>query len=710
MEERIINRNIYVFNKKSMSKNLLVILITIIFIFDNKKVYGQIEVNNFQKKEINKIVNQNIEKVLNTFMVDNNTYKILDEGVAMLWSYDAENDTKDIVVKNSVNYDGSTYEVRYIYEKAFEKNNNIRSIKIENNILGFCDSYGNLIKWLDRFFKDNKILRSIEFENIESFMGEKCFYGCSKLVNIKIPKELKTIQRSCFEQCKSLKNIDLSEIKEIKGKRNFQFCESLEDIGGFNDELRELPESAFKNCSSLKVGNLNNICKLGDECFMYCVLLNSDILMNVEEIGEDCFYGCNFNEVYLKKAKKICKGAFGGMANLKKFRFGTPKIPDLSEGVVMGSSIEEWIYPKNYINEPEYSFFLAKLEMSTVKWNPNYDNLEYEVTQHMKLDSLKPPNIKRAGYEIEGWYKEAECINKVNKIADLGEEIDSDIVVKNPQLYAKWIAKEESKINEGDKKENENNKPKEDSESIKEEVVPSDKPKDQESENNDKKQTEKAKVVEEFSKLNELSKSEGEKVNNKLDEQKLNKRQKKSKKKIKHNKNNDFSKKLIDTKKNQNDINNFNIKINNNRKNIKFEKCNRLALDYKMAEAFAAQAFRNNNIQLEALNISYKDIVNNNMELNKSWILGKIMINNECVGIYLKSNQCSEDDKKIEIEFKSNTNLCNLYVHNEELGEFILINDNLKVKDNLIKIMNSNKKEYLITNAELNGKEDVQEG
>lgn len=731
MEERAISKNINAFNctsiyKKTVSKKMLIIVIAIIFAFSNKKVSAQVEVDNIQDQKINKIVNQNIEEALNIFTVNNNTYKILEEGVVILWSYNGPNDKEDVVVKDKINYNGDTFQVRYIYEKAFSKSNNIKSIKIENNILGFCDSYGNFIKDLNGFLKYNKMLRSVDLGNIDSFLGEECFFDCSGLINIKMPKNTKSIGRGCFQRCNSLETIDLSEIKQINGQRSFEFCENLRSIGELNDALIKLPERTFKNCTKLEISNLKNVRKLEAECFKFCRLLDENIVINVEEIGENCFYGCNFDEVYLKEAKKVYENAFGGMESLKKVRFGNSTIPFLSEDITMGSGIEEWIYPKDYITKSEYFRFLSKLRISKVKFYPNYNNLNYEVIQYMKLNSLISPPIKRPGYEIEGWYKEPECINKVNMIVDLGEVIGSDFVIKNPKLYAKWRLKEETSSKESQKtiegeapklsdlnnseegkeddkekeekktneeksqSENENNKCQESTKN--KELVKTNYGHNQELEKGEIKFTEPQRLSsEEIITANE-SKEHGLK-NKKLKERNIHK----SNKRIKLNKSSDFSKKLISRKNVENHINDFYIKVNNEDKVVELKKSNEATLDYKMTQAFVTPLFRNN-IELEVFNISYKDVVNGGMQINKTGILGLIVVDDECIGIYLKGNEDFEKDSVIEIKFNDNTNLEKLYLYNEKIGKFMLINDSLEVKDNFVRIETTNSREYLITN------------
>lgn len=712
-------------------------MITIIFAFDNKKIYVQAEVNNIQNQGTDEIINQNINEVANLFTVDKKTYKILEEGIVMLWSYNELIVPEDVIVENIVSYNGNVFEVKYIYEKAFNKITNIKSIKIESNIIGFCDSYGNLTKALDELFKDNKKLTNIDLGNIENSLGEKCFAYCDKMVHFNMSKNINSIGRQCFSKCYSLKEIDLSKIIKFNGQRGFEFCRELEDIGEFNDELKELPARTFMNCNNLKISSLKNIRKLDNECFEYCRFLDDDIVSDVEEIGENCFFGCNFSEIYLKKAKIIYDNAFGGISNLKKVRFGSSEIPFLSGNIVENSSVNEWVYPKDYETQPNYDLlFLNKLKVSNVKWFYNDGGGEYKTTQHVKLNSFIPPQIERENYEMEGWYKEPECINKVTIIADLGEVIGNDIVIKEPKLYAKWKCTVDSKLTETQKQEVENkptppssneevekedNNKTESVEKIKdEELLPTDKPKEQESgnDNNNSKQSEEPIKKEEPSKNNDDNNKELDKEENKSTEPqtqikeesnyKSEKKQRKTKKRVKLNEDNDFSRKIISEKNSENNIKDLDIKINDN-KEIGVEQCNASTLDYKMAEVFISSILRDNNTKLEILNISYKDEINTNMEINKSWILGKIIGTNDSC-LYLKNSDYFDNKSEIEIKFKENTDFSKLYMYNEELRKFMLVSDNLKVQDNMVRIKTNHKKEYLITNFELNKEEIVTEG
>jgi hypothetical protein len=703
----------------------------------------------------------------------------------MLWSYNGLIDSEDVIVENQVNYNGNVFEVKYIYEKAFNKISNIKSIKIENNIRGFSDSYGNLIEVLDGFFKDNRNIKSIDLGNIENLLGEKCFASCDKITDFNISKNINSIGRHSFSKCYSLKKIDLSKIIKFDGQNSFEFCRELKDIGEFIDELTELPARTFLSCDKLKISSLKNIRKLGDECFKNCRFLDDSIVSNVEEIGKGCFSGCNFNEIYLEKAKKIYDNAFSEISNLKKVRFGSSEMPFLSGNIVENSSVNEWIYPKDYAKQTNYDLlFLNKLKVSSVKWFYNDGSSEYKTTQYVKLNSFTPPKIERENYEMEGWYKEPECINKVTMIADLGEVVGNDIVIKEPKLYAKWKCTVESKSTETQKQEvedkstetqkqeaenkpippsgneeveKENNNKTENVEKVKdEELLPKDKLKEQEleNENNNLKQSEEPIKKEETSKNNDNNNKELKKEETKSEElqkqtkgeaillneskkeelenndskeykepiivndisksnnsrelkrkkeesnYKLEKKQRKTKKRVKFNEDDNFSRKINSEKNTESDIKDFQIKINNN-KEIKVEQFNVSTLDYKMAEVFISSIFRDNSTKLQILNLSYKDVINTDMEINKSWILGKIMRTNGR-GIYLKNNDYFHKEYVIELEFKENADFSNLYWYNEELKKFMLVNDKLEVQDNIVRIKTSGKKEYLITNFELN--------
>ena len=689
-----------------------------------------------------------------------------------------------------------------------------------------------------------------------------------RLLNVNIPKNMNIMEEKCFDKCCSLKNINLSKITKFKGQSSFSICRKLENIGQLNNGVIELPDKTFTSCSNLKINSLNNIIKLGTECFKSCRLLDENIVTDVEEIGDNCFFGCNFKEVYLKKAKKVGYNAFGGIENLKKIRFGNPNIPFLGKNIAEGSSVNEWVYPLSYKTQPDYLEFLSKLRIAKVIWYRNYENPKGEVTQDVRLNSLKSPSITREGYEIEGWYKEPECINKVKMIADLGEIIDSDLVIKDPVLYANWTAKKPTTSGETNKPSDtkdpttsgetnkpsdtkdpttsgETNKPSDtkdpttsgeinkpsdtkDPTTLEETNKPSDtkdptapgganepsdtkdptesgetnkpsdtkdpttsgetnkpsdtkdpttsgetnKPSDTKDpttsgEINKPSDTKDPTTLEETNKpsdtkdptapgeanepsdtkdptesgetnepsdtkdltaLGEIDSNKttnpeetkkpnylkepaiSEEINNSsdfnstenLNNSNISNDQKENDDDSIEYENNNFSSMLYKPRKTKNDANGFTIKIEDENKNVDIQETKKLSLENEIIKNVFALTGEKSDIEIKDFNWSYRDNVNSNIEIVKSGALSKIIKNEQCIGIYLKSNDYFKNNTIIEMNIKNIIKPSKLYSYSEELGKFILIDENLQINDEIIKFRPNNKKEYLIAQFDLN--------
>ena len=671
-----------------IKKNKLIILTTIIFGFNNIVVYAQTEIDSEQKQGRGEIVDSNKEtaeaEVVEYFTVDNNTYKILKQDkngdAVMIWKCKKLDDTGSITINNQVDYNGQIFKVKYIYEKAFYNiSKNVKNVIIDEKVLGFCDSSENVVESIDDAFKDQKQLKSVDFKNNNFIFGKSCFQNCNSLLNIDLPKNMNIMEEKCFDGCNSLKRINLAGITKFNGQSSFSICRKLESMGEFNDELIELPDRTFTSCSILKINSLKNITKLGAECFKSCMLLDEKIVSDVEEIGDNCFWGCYFSEVYLKKAKKVGYNAFGGIANLKKIRFGNPNIPFLEKNIAEGSSVNEWIYPLSYKTQPDYLEFLSKLKTSKVIWYRNYENQKGEITQSVRLNSLIPPSIIREGYEIEGWYKEPECINKIKMIADLGKIVDSDIVIKDPVLYAKWTAKKSTL-------------PEESSDS-------KDPPKPGGTEEpSDSKDPTKPGGTEEPSDSKDPPKPGGtEESSDSKDPPKSEEKEESSEPKDRPE-----SRKTEEPRKTKNDINNFIIKIENENKDVDIQETKKLSLENEIIKNVFASTSEKSDIEIKDFNWSYRDNVNSDMEIVKSGTLNKIIKNDQCIGIYLNSNDYFKNKTIIEMNIKNITKPSKLYSYSEELGKFILIDENLKINDDIVEFKPTNQKQYLITQIDLN--------
>ena len=86
----------------------------------------------------------------------------------------------DIVIPASVTYDGVSYSVTSIENRAFENSYNLTSVIIPNSVTS---------------------------------IGEDAFSGCSGLTSVTIPSSVTTIGSEAFSECTSLKDVHITDIE-----------------------------------------------------------------------------------------------------------------------------------------------------------------------------------------------------------------------------------------------------------------------------------------------------------------------------------------------------------------------------------------------------------------------------------------------------------------------------------------------------------------
>ena len=150
-------------------------------------------------------------------------------------------------------------------------------------------------------------------------IGKSAFYGCNSLVNLELPKGLKSLGETTFHSCSSLNNIsvdngnsDTSPYADLPntgmgahlncnnlpslssiGKGCFTKCSALEGLTtAYN--LKSLSESAFIDCTGLTSLTLDSETKtLGGSCFSGCTSLPSATFnASKSSLGTSCFSGC----------------------------------------------------------------------------------------------------------------------------------------------------------------------------------------------------------------------------------------------------------------------------------------------------------------------------------------------------------------------------------------------------------------------------------
>ena len=212
-----------------------------------------------------------------------------------------------------------------INASTFESCETLTKVNIKDNVKTIGEYAFNECKELSEvFIFTNSSLSSI---------SNNSFLNCTKLNTLNLPKSLKSIGNSAFAGCTNYKgnlfeddNYILSFSSNLTSIGEGCFSESgIQSLNLNNAGLTNIPNSAFKNCTSLiKVeANDSKINKIGDSAFEGCknlTLYNYNKFMRgnyiylrsniITYIGENAFYDCNFDKIYLsnslKQLGKLC--------------------------------------------------------------------------------------------------------------------------------------------------------------------------------------------------------------------------------------------------------------------------------------------------------------------------------------------------------------------------------------------------------------------
>ena len=220
-------------------------------------------------------------------------------------------------IPETVNYNGTTYSVTSIGERAFYDCSSLTSITIPNSVTSIGSSA----------FTNCSSLTSITIPNSVTSIGDDAFYGCSSLTSVTIPNSVTSIGDYAFEYYSSLTSVTIPNSVTSIGGWAFIYCSNLTSIvvesGNSTYDSREncnaiietatntlivgcqntiIPNSvtsigrgAFSGCSSLTSITIpNSVTSIGSSAFTNCSSLASISIPNsVTSIGSSAFWNCS---------------------------------------------------------------------------------------------------------------------------------------------------------------------------------------------------------------------------------------------------------------------------------------------------------------------------------------------------------------------------------------------------------------------------------
>ena len=214
----------------------------------------------------------------------------------------------NVVVPQSVTYNGKTYSVTSIGERAFEACRGLTSITIpnsvtiiENKAFWGCSGLTSItipnsvtsIGWLafdGTAWYDNQpdgvvyagkvaydykayistIPTRIVIKEGTLAIADEAFYGRS-MTSIIIPNSVTNIGNKAFKRCESLTSVTIPNSVTSIGGAAFDSCEGLTNVT-IGNSVTSIGDCAFQDCSGLtRITIPNSVTSIGNAAFEYCI-------------------------------------------------------------------------------------------------------------------------------------------------------------------------------------------------------------------------------------------------------------------------------------------------------------------------------------------------------------------------------------------------------------------------------------------------------
>lgn len=225
-------------------------------------------------------------------------------------SYPVDYELKEAVIPDTIDFDHGTYPVTGIGESALSGLDELKSVKLGENV-EYIES--------DAFYGDTKLATFTAGSGLKS-IGDNAVAGCDELTTVELNEGLESIGTDAFSSNPALKSISIPSTVTSFGETVFMDCETLSKV--------ELPEGVsglgnglFTNCyelSDIKIPS--SVTEIPLECFYSCESLTGrfDIPDSVKKVGTDAFYNTGLSELRVPaNLREVDESTFDGIDDLK---------------------------------------------------------------------------------------------------------------------------------------------------------------------------------------------------------------------------------------------------------------------------------------------------------------------------------------------------------------------------------------------------------
>ena len=217
------------------------------------------------------------------------------------------NQSGDLIIPETVEYNGVTYSVSSIGYMAFRGCFGLTSVTNPNSVTSigeyaFCSCsgltsviIGNSVTSIgNHAFYGCSGLTSVTIPNSVTSIGGYAFYGCSGLTGtLTIPESVTSMGSSVFYNCSGLTHVNFNATNCTAMSHCFSGCTSITSLN-IGENVTNIPDCAFDESSGLTSVTIpNSVTNIGYKAFSACTGLTSVTFGNsVTSIGESAFYDC----------------------------------------------------------------------------------------------------------------------------------------------------------------------------------------------------------------------------------------------------------------------------------------------------------------------------------------------------------------------------------------------------------------------------------
>ncbi len=209
----------------------------------------------------------------------------------------------DIIIPETVDYDGKTYSVTSIGIEAFYDCDGLTSITIPNSVtsigeraFSYCYGLESIIVENGNTIYDsrencNAIIetetntlivgcKNTVIPNSITIIGERAFSNCYGLTSITIPNSVTSIGEEAFSFCSGLTSVTIGNSVTSIGDNAFLACEGLTSVT-IGNSVTTIGYYAFEGCESLTSVTIpSSVTSISRGVFSYCYGLESIIVEN----------------------------------------------------------------------------------------------------------------------------------------------------------------------------------------------------------------------------------------------------------------------------------------------------------------------------------------------------------------------------------------------------------------------------------------------